>query len=437
MNEQIHKILDAASSSADAAEVYQQKGQTRSVKFDNNRLKDAKSKQFNGVGLRVIKDGRVGFASTTDLRNPDQFVMMALDSAEFGDKARFQFPGTPEDAPSTALSDPATGDTSHRSLIDMGKAALNMSRQSSDEYLFSSNLTARRTTTKIINTSGLNHTSTTTLMSGSVEIQETTDEGILQAYEYKSWRNGFDELTDITQKALQKMRDGRSVVPLPTNTMPVIFTPKSANILFSPLTTALNGKIVQKGSSVLENRIGEEVIDPGISLIDDPSVDFAPGSSTTDDEGLPTCRRPLIRDGVLEAYYNDLQTAGLLDDSPTGNGYRSFSKQPSPSLSNLIIREGKTDYQDLLNDLDTALIVDQTLGSGQSNTLAGEFSVNVSLGLLVQEGTVKGRLKDIMIAGNVYDVLNDIEALCSDRQWVGSHLFPPVCITGVKIASQQ
>jgi PmbA protein len=150
---------------------------------------------------------------------------------------------------------------------------------------------------------------------------------------------------------------------------------------------------------------------------------------------VPTRPTLLLEKGVLKSYLLDLQTAGLLGMQPTGHGYRSYASRPSPSSSNLVVGPGTDSYQDMLAGLERGLIVDQTLGSGQSNLLAGEFSVNVALGFLVEGGKIKGRVKDCMVAGNVYDLLNQVEGISRERQWVGSEHVPAICVRGIKLAA--
>ena len=429
-------ILAEARQKCAAAEVFEQSGQVRSVRFENNKLKRVTSRQYTGVGLRLIVDGRIGFASTTDLRKPKRLVEMAVASAGFGEKPRFDLPRQPDNLSAVRTHDPEVEDVTQENLVDMGREAMAMAREASEEYLFSGSLSVRSGTERILNTAGLELSHPASGMSASVEIEEVRDGGLLQAYEQKSWGQPFSDMKDITSEALEKMRLGQIIARPGIKTMPVVFRSKAVHNLLSPIMTALNGKLVHKGSSLLAGRIGDEIIDSRISIIDDPTLDYAPGSGSSDDEGLPTRRLPLIEDGAVKNYLLDLQTAGLLDREPTGNGYRSFSKQPSPSSANTIVPPGDTSYEDIIRGMDEGLIVDQTLGSGQSNTLAGEFSVNVSLGFLVENGEIKGRVKDAMVAGNVYDLLSRVDAIGDTPRWVGSSLVPPICLANIKLSSQ-
>jgi len=199
--------------------------------------------------------------------------------------------------------------------------------------------------------------------------------------------------------------------------------------------SAVSGKLVYKGSSVLRGRIGEKVLDERITIVDDGTIDFAPGSGPVDCEGVPVRAVSIFEGGVLKTYLLDLHTAALLERETTGHGQRTYSALPAPGSTNTVVAAGSDSVKEMIASLDRGLIVDEVLGAGQSNTLAGEFSVNVALGFLVEDGRVQGRVKDCMVAGNCYEVLNRIEGIGRERQWVGSDLVPAICVGGLKLAA--
>jgi len=437
MSDLAAQILEEARKRADRAEVFMEEGETRSVKFENNRLKRVTAREFRGVGLRVFAGGRIGFASTTDLRDPRRLVEMAIQSAQFGEKPRFDLPGQPASLPHVPTDDPAVGAVSARDMAAIGREGLELSTAASKDYLFSAGISVKATAQRILNSTGLDVRYVRTGMAGSVDVQEVTDSGLLQVYEFRSWGQPFDSIADITRTVLRKMAGARTIAPARAEAMPVIFTSKAADNLLSPILLALSGKHVYKGSSVLAGRIGERIVDERITIVDDATVPFAPGSGPVDSEGVPTRPVPLVDRGVLTSYLLDLQVAGLLGLQTTGNGYRSYASQPAPASSNTVVEPGADSYDDMVAGLERGLVVDQTLGSGQSNTLAGEFSVNVSLGFLVEHGKIVGRVKDCMVAGNVYDLLAKVEGISRERQWLGSDHWPAICVPAIKLAAGQ
>ncbi len=126
-----------------------------------------------------------------------------------------------------------------------------------------------------------------------------------------------------------------------------------------------------------------------------------------DAEGVPTGRRVLIEDGVLKGYVLDLDSASKLGMEPTGNAVRSYSTSPRPSVNNMLILPGERSVDDMIKSMEHGIIVYGVIGGGQSNVLAGDFSVNVGLGFLIEDGEIVGRVKDTMIAGNFYELLKD------------------------------
>jgi len=430
------RILEIAAARFSAAEVFEENSETVSVDFEDNRLKEITTRQMRGVGLRIIHEGRIGFSSTTDLRRPERLVEMAAASAQFGDEAAFELRGQPDGAPQVELYDDRTASMSAERMVEMGREGLDLCRKANPGYLYAAQLGATVHLQRVLNTAGLDFEYPSTGMRASVEIEEVTDEGLLQVYEYRTWGTSFDTLADLARRVLDKMADASTVAPATPQEMPMIFTPKALDNLLMPIQVALNGKQVHKGASVLRGRIGEQVLDERLSISDDPTIPFAPGSCPVDDEGVPAARRPVFEGGVLRTYFADLQTAGLLGIEPTGHGFRGYSSRPSPSGTNTIIAPGETSLAEMKRDMERGLIIDETLGSGQSNVLAGEFSVNVLLGFLVEQGRIVGRVKDCMVAGNVYEVLSRVEAIGSERQWLGSVCAPPIMIRGLKLAAQ-
>jgi PmbA protein len=435
-NSEAERILAQAAARFDCAEVYEESGESVSVDFEDNRLKEITTRQFHGVGLRVVHNGRIGFASTTDLRDAARLIEMAAASAAFGDESRVELPDGHADLSEPPTYDERVPQVTIEQMVAMGREGLELSRRTDEGYLYGCGVTRSMGRARILNTAGLDAERRATRMSAHVGVQEVRDDGLLQVYESKGWGEPMDSVMDLTRTVLDKMRRAARIAPTRLEGMPMVFAPKALGNLAGPLIVALNGKTVHKGSSVLKGRIGEQVLDERITVADDPTVPFAPGTCAFDDEGTPTARRHFFERGVLRSYMADLQTAALLGIEPTGHGFRSYGSRPSPSTTNVVVEAGEVPFEEMVAGMKRGLIVDQTLGSGQSNTLAGEFSVNVSLGFLIEDGEVSGRVKDCMVAGNVYDVLKHVEALGSELHWHGSRCAPHVMVGGLKLAAQ-
>jgi PmbA protein len=129
----------------------------------------------------------------------------------------------------------------------------------------------------------------------------------------------------------------------------------------------------------------------------------------------------------------DLETAGITGSKPTGNGERGFSSLPSPGYSNLVIPTGPKPTREIIRETKNGLWIHSVLGSGQSNMLAGDFSLNAHLAYRIENGEITGRVKDTMISGNVYDIFKKIKDISSDQDDTGSKFFPAIAFEGIKV----
>ncbi len=201
--------------------------------------------------------------------------------------------------------------------------------------------------------------------------------------------------------------------------------------------SAFNGKTVLEGASPIGNRLGQPVFDKKLWLWDDPTIAYRPSSRPCDDEGIPSQRTPLIEQGTVANFLYDLQTAALAHTQSTGNGSRNRGGLPAPSPSAFIIAPGNTTFDEMVNDMKEGLVIEYLMGASQGNILGGDFSGNVLLGYKVESGKIVGRVKDTMVSGNIYQVLNKIIAVGSEARWVGSSLqTPPLYCPSLSVVSK-
>ncbi|MDP6923422.1 MAG: TldD/PmbA family protein [Candidatus Scalindua sp.] len=430
------KILDLALKNADSAEVIYEEGESRSISFENNKLKSVYTKSIRGIGLRVIKDGKIGFSSTTDFRKPEQLVSNALESAEFGQEAKFEFQ-TKSPLKDTRLFDENVVNYPIEKGIQIGEEAIAKALSVNPDYECGASVGKGVGKCRLLNSSGLDVSTRSTSFGTSMDILLVKDSGLLWIGEGESSVKVTDDLDKHAVKALHDLKLAEKEVEISTAAYPVVFTSKAIGTLLSTFESGCNGKLVQKGVSPLTGKLGEKIMDERISIYDDPTIDYADGSYDCDDEGVPAQRTPLFESGVLKNYIYDLQTAGIMNAESTGNGTRSFASQPSPGNSNIIIEPGEMKFEDMIKDMKSGILVDQVLGGGQSNVLAGEFSVNIDLGYLVENGEIVGRVKDCMVAGNVFDIFNNIVALGDRSDWHGSLQAPPFYFRSVNLAGNK
>ena len=431
------KILELALKVAENAEVIYEEGESRSVSFEHNKLKYIHNKSIRGVGLRIIKGGKIGFSSTTDLRSPESLVEKAVRSAQFGQEARFEFP-TLNKFSEVKIFDKNVVDFPIEKAIILGKEVIDKALNTNPDCQCAVEVGKAIGTRRLLNSNGLDVSRNSTFHSMGIDVVLVRGKGLVWVGEGESSRKTVDGLMRSTEKILEKLRLAGKEVKVNSGLLPVIFTPKAVGLLLAPLEMGCNGKLVQKGASPLIGRLGEKIADERLTIYDDPTIDFAPGSYPLDGEGVNARRTPLLERGVLKNYLFDLQTAGIMSARSTGNGIRGFASQPAPSCSNIIIVPGDMKLEDMIKDIKYGILVDQVLGGGQSNTLAGEFSVNIDLGFLIEKGELIGRVKDCMIAGNVFEVFSHkLTAIGSQPEWYGDNYVPALYFSGLSVVGKE
>jgi PmbA protein len=417
-------VLAAARGKADEAEVFSVSSDGMHVQFEANRLKHIQNKQSTSVALRIIKQGRTGYATATE---PDarRLVDMALETAQFGSKAEFVFPDIAS-YPEVETFDPTVESVTTETMAQLGEEMIARLTGHTPELVCDASITRSTVSVGVINSRRGRVNYKQSVFSFGVGGTLVRDNDMLFVGDSQSSCHPLLETTPVTEMAIKQLELAREQATIPTGSMPVIFTPHGiASSLVGPLMAAFNGKTVLEGASPITTKMGQKVFDTKLDLGDDPTIAYRPASRPCDDEGVPSQRTPLIQQGVVSNFLYDLQTAALAKTRSTGNGQRSRGSLPSPSPSAFVVSPGSVAFNDMVSDMEQGLVVEQLMGASQGNVLGGDFSGNVLLGYRVENGKIIGRVKNTMVSGNIYQLLKDISAIGSDARWVGGFLYTP------------
>jgi PmbA protein len=433
----LEEILAQALKQADQAEVYQVTSKSTPISFEANRLKSVDARDSTGIALRIIKDGRIGFSSTSDMSDMDGLVARAVEMLPFGAKASMEFSAESEYA-AVPTFDQATADMKAEALVETGTKLIDQLHADWPDIVWSAGVSKSVSSTKLLNSRGCHAEETTSAIGIGMEGTLVKDTDMLFVWEGQSSCRPTLDTVAIIASIERKLHWAEQVAAAPTGQIPVIFTPGAvADLLLEPLLEGFNGRNIVQGSSPLIEKLGSLMVDPRITIWDDPTIPYIPGSGAFDGEGVSTNKLPLIQQGVIANFIYDLQTAGQAGTVSTGSAHRGLGSQPGPDTSVIVIAAGDTTFADMIAGYPKALVVESFLGAGQGNTLGGDFSANVLLGYAVENGVVLGRVKDTMIAGNVYNILKNLDALGSEMEWVeGSLRTPAISCTGVSISSK-
>ena len=421
----MEEILEKAKRVAEAAEIFLVTSEETPVQFEANRLKHIQSKQSQIVALRIIRKGRIGYSITTNPDDADGLVNAAMETAEFGMTARFEFP-TPTTYPQVKIYDDRVKSVSLERMINLGEEMIAAVKGHTADIVCEAAVSKDTISVKIMNSSGNSAGYNKSIFSLGIEGSLIRGTDMLFVAESQSSCRPLTDSESITDTVTRQLEWARNQAVVSSKPLPVIFTPNGvASALINPLMVAFNGKTVLEGASPIGKRLGKPVFDSKFNLHDDATINYRPGSHPFDDEGVASRRTPLIEAGIPVNFLYDLQTAALADKQSTGNGKRHGGGLPSPSPNAFVIQPGDVSFNDMLADIKEGLVIEYLMGAGQGNILGGDFSGNVLLGYKVENGKIIGRVKDTMVSGNVYQVLKDITAIGNDARWVGSFLNSP------------
>ena len=433
----MESILAEAKKVAEEAEVFLISAEETPVQFEANRLKHIQSRQSTSVALRIIRHGRIGYATATALADSQNLVNMAVETAQFGMTAEFELPSSIS-YPQIEVFDPGVASVSTEEMAKLGEEMITTIRGHTPELVCEAAVTKGTISVRIINSRGGQANYQQSIFSLGIEGQLVRDTDMLFVGESQSSCHPIPQPDAVTELVLRQLELAKNQASVPTKLLPVVFTPNGvASALLMPLIAAFNGKTVLEGASPIGSKLGQLAFDEKLHLWDDPTIAYRPGSRPCDDEGIPSQRTPLIEQGVVTSFLYDLQTAALANTRSTGNGRRGRGALPNPAPSAFIITPGNATFDEMVNDIREGLVVEQLMGAGQGNILGGDFSGNVLLGYKIENGKIVGRVKDTMVSGNIYQLLKEMVAIGSDAKWVGGLLnTPPLYFPGVSVASK-
>jgi len=439
----IERVLDAVRGRAEAADALWHAVERTELSIESGRLKAAAASEGSGINLRVRCDGRIGVAGTT-ADDVDSLVARALASAALGDDVPLALPG-PAPLPAVTTADRAAADASLDQLIALGRGLAE--RLAGDGRQVNVGVERALGETVFANSAGAFGRYTTTSLSIAGEVRRVSGDDVLMVYDYCAGISlpADADLDALVEGIASRLACAERIVSPPDGALPVVFSPEGLAAIILPLEQALSGKTVLQGVSPLAGRVGEQVLDPRLSITDDPLLPGRTGSRPFDDEGVPSRRLPLVEGGVLRGFVYDLETAARAGASSTGHGRRGTFGKPGIGFTNLVF--GPADLPaagaggtaarlggGLLGDIQDGLLVDDLIGVGQGNVISGAFSHPVALAYRVQRGEITGRVKDAAIAGNVYELLKEIGGVGDDGRWLGSRWTASLLLDGVSVA---
>lgn len=435
------KLLDEAVGIADGGvDVRGSAGWGMEVIFEQNKLKAITASESSILDLRVIHGGRLGAAATNKMEEIDlaDVAKEAVDVSQFGQEAKFSLPGRIEKLPDLKTYDARVAKMSETKLIELGKRLIGEIREREPSMMVNYlGFAMSEGESFFANNRGVAHGEKKTSNSFWVEISKITEGDFFQIGLDKTTVTANINYKEVVEKALEMAVWGKRLSKLRSGRTRVVFPPETAREVIGYFVSAANGKLVNEGVSRFTGKLGQQMFDPRLTLWEDPRMDWGMASCVLDDEGVSTRPKPIIERGKISNFYYDLNQAAKAGVESTGNGFREPYFQADPGMTNVIVTGGEEIFKKLLKGENECLVVYQVLGAGQSNPYNGDFQLGVSLGYLARNGEIVGRVKDVSIAGNIFDLFVDsLIWMSKEREWEGAYYLPYICLDNVSVTAK-
>ncbi len=415
-------LVSEALQGCDDGELYLQHSVSESFSFDDGRLKNASFDTTQGFGLRGVSGETTGFAHANEISEPA--IRRAAETVKLvrtGHGGEVAAPPPRTNQKLYTDADPLSAIPFARKVALM--AEIDAAARARDPRVaqVSVALTGSHSNIEIVRAGGFVARDVRPLVRLNVQIVAKNGERRETGYHGLGGRYLYDELFDpktwnhAIDVALEQALVNLESVSAPAGEMTVVLGPGWPGILLhEAIGHGLEGDFNRKGTSAFAGRLGERVAAPGVTVVDDGSIEARRGSLTIDDEGTPTERTVLIEDGILKGYMQDRLNARLMGMAPTGNGRReSFAHAPMPRMTNTFALGGNEDPAGILASVKHGVYA-KSFGGGQVDITSGKFVFSCTEAYMIENGRLAAPIKGATLIGNGPDVLTRVRAIGND-----------------------
>jgi PmbA protein len=408
-------------------EVVLSRGSSTTIRVHDAEVESLSSADSSGAGVRVVADGRLGFAHCGSL---DREVLLdtlseARDNCAFGEPDPHNGIAAPDgvdvvrrDAWSDAVLDVPI-DRKIELALDLERRALGLDPR----------VTSARTTiygdswgeSVIATSTGIEGYDRGSSCSASTAPLANDESGTQIGSSHDAGRD--PELLDLAKVAAEAVERATRLLGAgkpPSARMTILLEPRLAMTLLGVVSAMVAGDAVLKGRSAFAGRVGEQVASPRLTLVDDPTSEESLGSEEFDGEGLACRPNPLVEAGVLKGFLYDSTTARRAGVESTASAVRGARSLPSIGAQLLVMTPGERQFDELVESIDHGLYVNSFAGLHSGvNTVSGDFSVGAD-GLVIRGGQLAEPVRELTIASTLQRLLLDIVEVGGDFEWLSS-----------------
>jgi PmbA protein len=424
----LQAIVDAVVAQAqpgEQIEAYAARGSETDIRVYQGEVEHFVSAQSEGIGIRVIRDGRTGFAyaGALDPTAVAEVLAEARDNVEFGSSdewAALAEPDGVEVVPQPLWNEALAAYPTERK-IELAKelerlalAADARVRVDDSNYADAASESAVATTTGIRRSSRENgcYVSVGTLADDGDETQT--------GFGFSVGRSPDEfDLAKAAHQAAERATGLLGATKPASRRLTVVLDPYVTAQFLGVISSTLNGEAVIKGRSLFKDRVGETVASPAFTLVDDPTNPLAYTATELDGEGLAARRNVLIDRGVLQGFVHSSYSARRAGTASTGNAVRGgFKGTPGVGCLALQLQPGARSQAEMIADIADGVLVQQVFGLHSGvNPVSGDFSSGAA-GLLITDGKLGAPVREFTIASTLQKMLLDVVEVGNDVDWL-------------------
>jgi len=432
----------AKAKGAEAYDVVAGESESLGLELFEGKVKSTEISNSRGIGIRLFKDGRPGFAFTERL-TPEALTRTVDDAwshARLTDPVDLTLPH-PAKLPDIDLQsfNPALEDLTLDEMKTLGLKLEELAKAGDPRIENVPYLGVSRGGgfSLIANSNGVLYESKSNSVSAYVGVVAKQGE-IKKMGVYgrggRSFDAGIFDAELMARTAVQRGVELLDAEPVPSGVYPIVFSHRVSGQLFGMFGSPFFAEAAQKGQSRLKDKVGETIASPLFNLISDPLIPGWPGSHLFDGEGVPSKRLEVVKDGVLQTFLYNLESAKKAGVAPTGTGSRGYSGKAGTGFANYIVPLGQDSLDALLARHPKCLLIVKLEGGSGCSAISGEISIGAQ-GFLFENGQRIRAVDRITLSTNFFDVMKNITGLSNEYADAFSSMkVPDVLVEGVSVA---
>lgn len=427
-------VKKALENKCDAYEIYIDESKLIQLDTLKEELNFAKEEIDMGVGIRVLKDQKQGFAFTSNMDKLVETAQKAVDNSKLTKvDDNYSFAEVEKVNEVKKVYDDKFNDLSLDESVEFLKSTISQALDSGCEVT-GSGFSASEGRSLIVNSNGVSIEDNGTGFGLGLSVTIQKDGEIASAYNSQSSRFFDLDGEKLASEVCDLAKSSLNTKPVETNDYDVVLDYYAAVGLLQTFIGAFNGENVLRGRSILKDKLGEEIASPALSIIDNPLLEKGMGTAKCDGEGSVSRETALIQDGKLNSFIYDIYNANKAGVETTSNGLRgSYLTTPMIAPTNLEFKFGEMKE---LSEIDNGVLTTSVLGAHTANPISGDFSVEANNAFKIENGEMGDPIKKAMISGNIFEIMKSVEGLDSEIKQYGSYIIPKLLVHDLRVVGQ-